>query len=86
MVPLGMGMNIKSKEAHDLARQLAMLTGESMTAVVESSLRERLERERRSKPRDLAERLMEIGRECAPLLRNLPDHGELLYDDMGLPR
>ena len=42
-----MGLNIKNDEAHELAAELAKLTGQSMTAVVIESLRlhmEKLER------------------------------------------
>ncbi|HEX5078287.1 MAG TPA: type II toxin-antitoxin system VapB family antitoxin, partial [Geminicoccaceae bacterium] len=42
-----MSLNIKSAEAHELAAELARLTGESMTKAVTEALRERLERERR---------------------------------------
>ena len=38
---------------------------------------------------DLPERLLKIGRECAPLWKEpyrSADHGELLYDDKGLPK
>ena len=39
-----MGMNIKNPEAHQLAREVAALTGESVTGAVTESPRERLER------------------------------------------
>ena len=39
-----MGMNIKNPEAHQLAREVAALTGENVTGAVTESLRERLER------------------------------------------
>ncbi len=42
-----MGLNIKSAEVHDLAREVADITGESMTAAVREALQERLERLRR---------------------------------------
>jgi antitoxin VapB len=37
-----MSLNIKSEEAHRLARELARLTGESMTAAVTEAVRQRL--------------------------------------------
>ena len=40
-----MSLNIKSPEAHELAAELARLTGESMTKAVTQALRDRLERE-----------------------------------------
>ncbi len=39
-----MGMNIKSDEAHTLAKKIAGHTGESLTSAVVIALRERLER------------------------------------------
>ena len=39
-----MSLNIKNEEAHRLARELAALTGESMTVAVIEALRERIER------------------------------------------
>jgi antitoxin VapB len=84
-----MSLNIKNEEAHRLARELASLTGESMTAAVTEALRERLERVRRAGSRGLAERLLVIGRDCAGRLKEpyrSAEHGELLYDEGGLPR
>jgi antitoxin VapB len=43
-----MGMNIKNEEIHRKARELARLTGESVTAAVGIAIDERLERERTS--------------------------------------
>ena len=87
MVP--MSMNIKSEQTHRLARQLSKLTGESMTAAVTEAVRERLERLRQAQGAGLADRLIKIGKECAPRLKEpfrSSDHGELLYDEKGLPR
>ena len=52
-----MSLNIKSREAHELAAELARLTGESMTKAVTEALRERLERKRREHDRESAGRL-----------------------------
>src|SRR5207248_4858937 len=41
-----MSLNIKNKEAHKLANQLAKLTGENMTEAVTNAVRERLDRVR----------------------------------------
>jgi antitoxin VapB len=84
-----MGLNIKNKEAHRLAEQLARLTGESMTTAVTVSLRERLDRLGRARSGNLADRLLAIGKDCAGRLKEpfrSADHGDLLYDDRGLPR
>jgi antitoxin VapB len=82
-------LNIKNPEAHRLARELAGLTGESMSAAVTEAVRERLERVRRDRSAGLAERLLAIGRDCAPRLKEpyrSADPAELLYDERGLPR
>ncbi len=83
-----MSLNIKSKEAHTLAAELAELTGESMTRAVTEAIRERLERERRLRNQAvLAEELLAIGRRCAAHPRqDTRSHGEFLYDERGLPR
>jgi antitoxin VapB len=44
-----MALSIKTGEADALARSLARLTGETMTAAVTEALRERLERERQKR-------------------------------------
>ncbi|MCB9726844.1 MAG: type II toxin-antitoxin system VapB family antitoxin [Deltaproteobacteria bacterium] len=83
-----MALSIKNDEADRLARELAELTGESLTQAVVLSLRERLERKRSIKDnRVLAERLMEIGRRCAsrPRLDSRTPDEILGYDDNGLP-
>ena len=84
-----MSLNIKNEKTHRLVRELARATGESMTAAVDKAVKERLERVRRGKKGDLAERLLQIRRECAPLWKEpykSMDHGDLLYDDQGLPK
>ena len=81
-------MNIKNKEANQLARQLAKLTGESLTFAVTEAVRERLDRVRSEHGVDLAERLLLIGRDCAAHLKEpfrSIDHDDMLYDDRGLP-
>ena len=85
-----MSLNIKNEETCELARELATLTGESMTGAITVALRERLERERRD--RSLESRIQElqsIARRCASLLKNGPsavEHGDYLYGEDGLPR
>ncbi len=84
-----MGLNIKNEETHRLVEELARLTGESMTTAVTEAVRERLERVRRARGISLADRLIAIGKDCAAHLREpfrSVDHGELLYDERGLPR
>ena len=84
-----MGLNIKSEETHRLAKELAELTGESMTEAVTEAVRQRLERVRQEQGTSLADRILAIGKACAPHFREpfrSTDHGELLYDEKGLPR
>lgn len=84
-----MSLNIKNQEAHKLARQLARSTGETLTEAVTRSLRERLDRVRRAQGTGLADRLARIGKDCATHLKEpfrSADHGDLLYDEKGLPR
>jgi antitoxin VapB len=47
-----MALSIKTDEADRLARELAKLTGETMTRAVTAALRERLERERSARRPD----------------------------------
>ncbi|TAN23781.1 MAG: antitoxin [Acidobacteria bacterium] len=82
-----MGMNIKSAAAHELAKKVAAATGESLTTAVTVALQERLDRLR--KKEGLAERLMAIGARTAARLQEpwkSMDHGDLLYDERGLPK
>jgi antitoxin VapB len=82
-------LNIKDPEAHLLAKELAALTGESMSAAVTEAVRERLERVRRDRSAGLADRLLAIGRDCAARLKEpyrSADLADLLYDERGLPR
>jgi antitoxin VapB len=84
-----MSLNIKSEEAHRLARELAAMTGESLTAAVTEALRERLDRLCKQQNGSLADRLLAIGEDCAARLKEpfrSIDHGDLLYDEHGLPR
>ena len=81
-------LNIKSEEAHRLARQVAQLTGETLTAAVTVSLRERLNRIQRERKGSLARELLAIGQDCAKHLREpwrSVEHGDLLYGKDGLP-
>jgi antitoxin VapB len=84
-----MSMNIKNDEAYRLTKQLAQLTGESLTTAVTEAVRERLNRIRRERGVDLGERLLAIGRDCAAHLKEpfrTIDHDEMLYDERGLPK
>lgn len=84
-----MSLNIKNEQTHRLARELARLTGESMTTAVNEAIRERLERVQGKAKKSRVERILEIGRECAAHMKEpykSIDHGDLLYDEKGLPK
>jgi antitoxin VapB len=86
-----MALSLKDPETDRLAREVARLTGESLTEAVRTSLSERLQRERlrRGRPTgNLAQRLLEIGRHCAALpdLDTRSPDEMLGYDENGLPR
>jgi len=81
-----MALSLKDKETDRLAREVAALTGETLTDAIR--IAERLERERlrRGQSARLADRLMEIGRHCAELpdidARNPDEIVE--YDETGV--
>ena len=85
-----MNLHIENEETCRLAGDLAELTGESVAGAVTVALRERLAREKRRRDvRARAEDLLAIGERCAKLLgpgSSAAEHGDLLYDERGLPR
>ena len=84
-----MAINIKNDETIRLAKRLSRRTGESMTTAITEAVRERLERLQNDQGNDLADQLLKIGKDCAAHLSEpfrSVDHGELLYNDEGLPR
>ncbi len=85
-----MGLNIKNEETCRLAGELARLTGETKNGAITVARRERLELEKRRGGGDaLARELHAIGQRCAKLLGPGPsavEHGDLIYDERGLPK
>lgn len=86
-------MNIKNPETHRLSRELAAITGESVTTAVTVAVAERLDRVRSSEqgqtPSDRAARVLAAARRLREGLgddRPTVEHGDLLYDEHGLPR
>lgn len=80
-------LNIKIPEAHELAKELSELTGESMARATTEALRERRDRLTRRKA-GTAERLLEIARgirEQLPPEMLTGDPTEDLYDEWGAP-
>jgi antitoxin VapB len=83
-----MPLSIKHDEADRLARDLARLTGESLTEAVLNALRERLLRQQaRGRKGRLRDDLLAIGRRCSALpVKDLRPADEILgYDKRGLP-
>ena len=80
-------LNIKDKETHDLAAQLARAEGKTLAQVVKEALREKLEREG-DRHSGLAKRLMDLGAECAklPVFDPRSDDEIMGYDEFGVPR
>ena len=80
-------MNVKDPEAHRLAQEIADQTGESLTKVVIESLRERHAKLEKRKGKASLDDLMAIAKRASRAVkRPYVDHGELLYDDHGLPK
>jgi antitoxin VapB len=84
-----MALSFKDKETDSLARQVASLTGETLTEAVRTSLAERLGRERlkRGRPASLADELEAIARRCdaLPVLDDRSADELIGYDENGLP-
>ena len=84
-----MSLNIKNEETHQLARELAQLTGETMTGAITIALREKLDKERRERSVEARiQRLRAIRKRCRNLLKDGPsavEHGNFLHDENGLP-
>lgn len=85
-----MSLNIKNPETYRLAKELADQTGESMTSAVTEAIRERLDRIKFKQSREgMADEILAIATEMnARLPKDFFDieHGDLLYDEYGLPK
>jgi antitoxin VapB len=86
-----MSLNIKRSETHALAERVAKLTGETLTEAVTTALRERLARLEQSGGFDeaLYQRLKAIAAGCRKHMKEpwlSVEHGDLLYDERGLPK
>lgn len=85
-----MGLNIKNEATCALARELADLTGNTMTGAITAALSERLEKEKRERDKEaLLRDVRAIAERCAARLGPGPsavEHGDLLYDENGLPK
>ena len=80
-----MALSIKNNRADELARELAALTGESLTDAVVQSLQERLAREKaqRRRHRNLDDLVAQFA--LLPVLDNRSSDEIIGYDENGLP-
>jgi antitoxin VapB len=85
-----MTFTIQDPEADRLAREIADLTGESLSDAVRTALARRLTELKAAADREAKiARMKAIGADCARHMREparATDHGDLLYDEQGLPR
>lgn len=86
-----MSLNLKNPETERLARELAQRTGESLTLAVTKAIKERLEREEKSREQEpRMEWLRRITKETAAVMNDGRSTKELfdeLYDEeTGLPK
>jgi antitoxin VapB len=84
-----MPISIRDPETDRLAREVAALTGETITGAIAVALRERLAREKARRRGGRVQRLLALGERCASHMDqpfSSTDHGDLLYDEAGLPR
>lgn len=85
-----MSLNIKNREAYNLASELAQLTGQSMTTVVLDALRkQRKELQQQQQKGAQVQELMTIAKRCAAHIRQpvtALEHGDMLYNERGLPQ
>ena len=82
-------LNIKDPEVYQLARQLAALTGQTLTDTVRTALREHLSRTRNAQPDQLwIDKLREISDRCAarPIVDSRSDDELVGYDKFGIPK
>ena len=83
-----MAINIKSPDCERLVRELAEVTGESITDAIHAAVRERLTREKLRKLGSVERSWQRIER-IQERIRSFPETGrrdEPAYDAWGLPR
>ncbi len=82
-----MALSIKTDEADRLARELADVTGETLTEAVTKALRERLDRVQNRDLIDIAQRLDRLSLEynSYPVVDDRPADEIIGYDENGLP-
>ena len=83
-----MPLNIKDADTHAMAKRLASLTGESLTAAVKHTIQAKLQQVERTRGgAPLAEELDHIALYCAKLPRRDRRRADQIigYDESGLP-
>jgi antitoxin VapB len=88
ILPRTMALNIKDPTTDRLVRELAAMTGESITTAVTIAVRERLERIGRMAPPEVRlQRIRAIAKRAAarPVIDHRTDEEILGYDEDGLP-
>lgn len=85
-----MGISIKNEDVEAMIRQLAQLSGESVTDTVRHAIEDRLALFEEARKIDKSERLKRV-REILAEARRLPVYDdrpmeEMLYDSGGLPK
>jgi len=83
-----MPISIKNDETEKLTRQLAELTGETITVAIRIAVAERYDRVKRVREgRSLREEIKEIALRCAsrPVVSQMTDDEILGYDEFGIP-
>jgi antitoxin VapB len=82
-----MALSIRDQETDSLARELAGMTGESITEAIGKALKERLARLRREG--EFAKRKAQVDALAARMRENMVGHvlsDDDIYDENGLPR
>ena len=83
---MNMQINIKNDEARMRADEITKRTGETITEAVTEALKQRL---KKLTVEERVARVMEIAKEVSSRMEEpwkSMDHGDLLYDDRGLPK
>lgn len=82
-----MAISIKDAETDRLARELAAVTGESLTDAIRNALRDRLEREKGRSYPSIAAKIRRVQERVArlPVLDSRPADDLVQYDDHGVP-
>lgn len=82
-----MGMSIKNERVERLAKELATVTGQSITGAIEQALKGELARIRRTDDYETRKaRIKEILQQSGPTPPGATSDHSDFYDEMGLPK